>query len=295
MQNLTTTLLLLILLSVKGYTQNTNENHLLWQVSGNGLKKPSYLFGTFHLFKSQYVDSLTNVISSLNSSDVVAGEVDVSDMSGLSQMMNSIKISDSTKWLDKLIPEKVFKQLNDSMLKRAKMPLSAFNKFTPMYILSLVMQAEFSTQSYYAKQKGELMDSYFQSYARKKKKKIVGLESIATQTELLFTAIPLERQIELLKEYLLEDSSKEMSAMINMYINERISEFNILMNGSMNEQELELFLTKRNKEWIPQLVKLMKKQSVFVAVGAGHLPDKNGLISLLRGLGYSVEPLPLVK
>jgi uncharacterized protein YbaP (TraB family) len=29
--------------------QNKDHNSLLWQVSGNGLKQASYLFGTFHL------------------------------------------------------------------------------------------------------------------------------------------------------------------------------------------------------------------------------------------------------
>ncbi|MEO6356579.1 MAG: hypothetical protein ABIU77_05530, partial [Ferruginibacter sp.] len=28
---------------------NKDDNSLLWQVSGNGLQQPSYLFGTFHL------------------------------------------------------------------------------------------------------------------------------------------------------------------------------------------------------------------------------------------------------
>ena len=28
---------------------NADDNTLLWEVSGNGLTKPSYLFGTFHL------------------------------------------------------------------------------------------------------------------------------------------------------------------------------------------------------------------------------------------------------
>ena len=28
---------------------NKDDNTLLWQISGNELQKPSYLFGTFHL------------------------------------------------------------------------------------------------------------------------------------------------------------------------------------------------------------------------------------------------------
>jgi uncharacterized protein YbaP (TraB family) len=35
----------------------------------------------------------------------------------------------------------------------------------------------------------------------------------------------------------------------------------------------------------------MKNESVFVAVGAGHLLGDTGLINLLKKAGYKVEPL----
>jgi len=47
--------LLLSLGSAKAQTDKSelktsvNNNTLLWEISGNGLAKPSYLFGTFHL------------------------------------------------------------------------------------------------------------------------------------------------------------------------------------------------------------------------------------------------------
>ncbi|MDQ6814326.1 MAG: TraB/GumN family protein [Bacteroidota bacterium] len=36
----------------------------------------------------------------------------------------------------------------------------------------------------------------------------------------------------------------------------------------------------------------MKNQALVIAVGAGHLPGKRGVISLLRNAGYNVEPIP---
>jgi uncharacterized protein YbaP (TraB family) len=38
-------------------------------------------------------------------------------------------------------------------------------------------------------------------------------------------------------------------------------------------------------------VKIAKKQSVFCAVGAAHLPGETGVIELLRKKGYTVEPV----
>ena len=36
--------------------------------------------------------------------------------------------------------------------------------------------------------------------------------------------------------------------------------------------------------------KYLKEHSVFIAVGAAHLPGKKGIIHLLRNKGYKVEP-----
>jgi uncharacterized protein YbaP (TraB family) len=65
--------LLLAMASLTTLAQEKNKqfNTLLWEISGNGLKKPSYLFGTIHLICSGDAvlsDSLKNAIQS---SDVV--------------------------------------------------------------------------------------------------------------------------------------------------------------------------------------------------------------------------------
>ncbi len=58
-----------------------------------------------------------------------------------------------------------------------------------------------------------------------------------------------------------------------------------------SEKYEDLLLNNRNKNWVKQLKEIMKKQSVFVAVGAGHLVGDFGLINLLKRAGYKVEPL----
>ena len=57
------------------------------------------------------------------------------------------------------------------------------------------------------------------------------------------------------------------------------------------DQFSEVLLGNRNRNWVHQLKIIMKKQSVLVAVGAGHLPGKDGLVELLRKQGYTLEPL----
>jgi uncharacterized protein YbaP (TraB family) len=40
---------------------------------------------------------------------------------------------------------------------------------------------------------------------------------------------------------------------------------------------------------------LMKENSLLFAVGAGHLPGKEGVIDLLRKMGYQVSPVSNTK
>src|SRR5215469_11698847 len=53
------------------------ESSLLWKISGNGLKAPSYLFGTEHNVGANFLEKLPYVIKHLKECDVVAGEISI--------------------------------------------------------------------------------------------------------------------------------------------------------------------------------------------------------------------------
>ncbi|MNX99368.1 TraB family protein [compost metagenome] len=50
-------------------------------------------------------------------------------------------------------------------------------------------------------------------------------------------------------------------------------------------------LDNRNNNWVKNMPELMKKESVFFAVGAAHLGGEEGVINLLKKAGYSVKPI----
>jgi uncharacterized protein YbaP (TraB family) len=51
------------------------------------------------------------------------------------------------------------------------------------------------------------------------------------------------------------------------------------------------WMKTRNNKWIAQIPEMMQNQSLFIAVGAGHLIGKDGLIKSLKAQGYNVKPL----
>ena len=67
----------LILISLNSYGQNTKyPNTLLWRITGNGLDKPSYLFGTMHLQDKRLFNFGDSVYKGLESVEGFAIEID---------------------------------------------------------------------------------------------------------------------------------------------------------------------------------------------------------------------------
>jgi uncharacterized protein len=54
---------------------------------------------------------------------------------------------------------------------------------------------------------------------------------------------------------------------------------------------MDLLLYNRNRKWARELDTLLPGKSLLIAVGAAHLPGKDGVIELLRREGYTVDPI----
>ena len=135
------------------------------------------------------------------------------------------------------------------------------------------------------------VEAVLQQLAKDNKKEIQGLETMAFQAS-LFDSIPYEKQAEELLHSIdsMEQSKIYFGLMLDAYKMQRLDKIeNIINDPAYGETEnQDVLLDNRNKNWVGQLKEIMKKGSVFTAVGAGHLVGKNGLISLLRSAGYTV-------
>ena len=128
----------------------------------------------------------------------------------------------------------------------------------------------------------------------KDKKEILGLENTQEEIELL-NNIPVDSVIsELMQQVNRKDNGNdsELRQLVNAYKNQDQPALNTLINESKDlTDDLGIFLDDRNKKWISRIADKMSRSSVFFAVGAGHLWGDNGVITLLRKQGYTVEPL----
>ncbi|MFZ6010141.1 MAG: TraB/GumN family protein [Bacteroidota bacterium] len=267
------------------------ENSLFWEVSGNGLAEPSYLFGTFHLLDNRFVDSLTNVVSKFQHSNTVVTEM-LMDSSMYIKMMLAAQMKNAS--LDKLLSPEDYQQTAAWLKELAGYDLKMFNGFNPITIQVLLISS--LQQKYYPVNATLVMDLYFQQMAKKANKKSIGLETFEEQIHAIYGQFTYERQAELLMKFVRgkDKAFDDIVKMNKLYRQGNLTELEGLMSDQEYDQkEREVLLDTRNKQWISTLPELMHAQSTFVAVGALHLAGNNGLVNLMRKLGYTVKPLRL--
>src|SRR6476469_8324884 len=71
-----------------------SNNGLLFEISGNGLKKPSYIFGTFHILCPTDIMPMDKFAPYIDTSDQLIMEIDMDDPAVTGSMAKGAAISD---------------------------------------------------------------------------------------------------------------------------------------------------------------------------------------------------------
>ena len=90
-----------------------------------------------------------------------------------------------------------------------------------------------------------------------------------------------------------EEGKEMMVKLKKAYLDEDLASLDVLMKDrkEMTQEQEDLLLNNRNKNWVKMMPELMTDNSTFFAVGAGHLLGKEGVITLLQKQGYTVTPV----
>lgn len=269
------------------FVKQKNDNTLLWKVSGNGLKKPSFLFGTFHLLCKDDIHFSDQLKRAMKRCDTIYMELDMDDPTIMLSGMLYMNMKGGKKLEDLYTPEE-YKRLQNYFSDSLKVPLMLFQSAKPYFLVALLYPRMMNCSS------PSGVEEELVKIAKEDKKEINGLETMQFQAS-VFDSIPYELQAqELLKNIdSFSVNKKEFQTMLNYYKNQQLDSINKMMGKREfgSDKYDNLLLNDRNKNWVGQLKQIMKRESVFVAVGAGHLVGNEGLIQLLRKAGYKVEPL----
>lgn len=267
------------------------DKALLWKISGNGLKKPSYLLGTIHLIPKDELKFSVGTYDALADVGRVAFEIDMKEMTNIASQFSLLTkaFMSGGKTLRDLLPAEDYTFVKER-LKAQGLPSTMLERMKPMFLSTLFGSDENATLGNNAKMTSVEMELYRQ--VKRRKLESAGLETAAYQMA-IFDSIPYEAQARMLVETLRssESSDGSLEQMIEMYRQKDISAMEAMMleeGNGINEFQ-ELLLHRRNRNWIPVMARMMRENPTLFAVGAGHLGGAQGVIALLRTDGYRVD------
>ena len=272
----------------KPLVESSSSKTLLWQVSGNGLEKPSFLYGTIHMLCAEDAilsEALKNAIAK---SDQVYLEVDMDNLFEMIGSLKNMKMRGDTTLSDLLNKKDYEKVKNYFEEKSSLLPFSMLETYKPFLAAATILESNTECESV-------PMEQVIMQEAKKNRKNIKGLESMSYQMS-IFDSIPYKSQAEQLVQYIDhagDKDNKEYDELVSAYKKQDLQKLEELTKqtdmGMANY--VDLLLYNRNRNWVKKLKPLMMEKSLLIAVGAGHLPGENGVINLLRKAGYTVTPL----
>lgn len=262
------------------------DNALLYEVTGNGLAQPSYLYGTFHLICPNDLILSDALKKATADAQQLYLEIDMDDPNLQSSMMQGMMLTGG-KTMKDLMSADDYTVVDSYLQKKSGMGLAQVGGLKPIALYSFMMMGVLGCQpvSY---------DLTLMQMATKDKKEILGLERLEDQLA-LFDKIPLEKQVSMLAEMARkpDEVQKELANLLMAYKAQDLAGMIKQMkeskyDGGLDEFEADL-LDKRNQNWIPVIEKAAKDKPTLFAFGAGHLGGDKGVIKLLRDKGYAVK------
>ena len=262
------------------------EKSLLWEISGQGLPKPSYIFGTIHLICPADFSLSDSSKMALSRTQQVALEVDMDDPGLMGAMTKTMFMADG-KTLKGILSADDYARLHKFYKDSLGMDIITFDRAKPFVMMGPLFNTVLSCQP-------QSYEMELMGLASKQKSEVIGLETIEEQMA-IFDSIPYVQQAQMLLAMIdsLPNAKSEFRELVDLYKKQDLPALYTLTMKSefgMDGQD-EVMLFKRNNAWIGRISKIIRQKPTFIAVGAAHLGGERGVIALLRQQGYQLRPI----
>lgn len=276
--------------------KNKKYQGLLWEISGNGLKKPSFVFGTMHVSSKLAFHLADSFYLGIKQADVVALETNPEswqeDMTKYDLETERYMKSSGANYAyppsDYLVQSTLKFYKYDKKVERA-----LYNN--PSTINNLLYRSYGNESSDF--EEDTYLDMYIYQCGKRWGKKVAGVEQYAESMKLMAEAY--------------KDASKEKNQQQRSYdsdggfssgrLQEAYRSGNLDWLDSINKVNSfsaafdEKFLYRRNEIQANNIDSILRTgQSLFVGVGAAHLPGQRGVIEILRSKGYTLRAVKMV-
>jgi len=264
---------------------------LLWEISGNGLKKPSYLFGTMHISNKMVFNLGDSFYTAIKAVDVVALEQNPEvwqeafskeDYSSGNNFLSSRFLSQYNIANDRLTQQTFLVSNYESKIELGL--ASEARMVNGMLYRNNIGMEDFEEETY--------LDMYIFRLGHKLDKIVTGVEDYKESNKLVKEAYMAMYKDKKQKRNINLGGYQFKKEMEDAYRKGDLDALDSLeVLSVVSDAFEEKFLFRRNEIQANSIDTILKKHSLFVGVGAAHLPGERGVIELLRKKGYTLRPV----
>ncbi|MDR2424816.1 MAG: TraB/GumN family protein [Prevotellaceae bacterium] len=283
-----------------GNSQNfktSDKFSLLWEISGNGLSQPSFLYGTIHLYDTLIYRLPKEIFEAIDLCDNFALEVDMNKIDQQTVMRRSqIPYEDST--LNILFGDEIYNEIQQIPIVRLMGDRFKFMK--PFFIqVFLMVENPLSIQP---------VEAVLNTYALEQNKNIFGIETIDEQLDAMDKISLAEQARGIIECYdyakkanmtLFDFGKKTFRKLSEAYrdqntdiLKELEQEFKMISSTPAFDS---IFLKNRNINMANRIDNYIKDgKTLFAGVGMAHILEYNDIksvVSLLKEKGYNLRPI----
>jgi uncharacterized protein YbaP (TraB family) len=280
----------LLLFSINSYSQKIVKKYpsLLWEITGNGLKKPSYLFGTMHVSSKMVFHLPDSFYHAIKNVETVALELNPDVWQGQMVKLDQLQLNYKNFTQP---PNSDYLNEKSFQVEKYEDELKAALSSEPTVVNSLLYRSYKSKEDF---EEDTFLDLYIFQTSKKLGKRTTGVENYYETEKIVLEAYA--------------DMEKEKNKKTIDTDGESMNDINEKMENSYRSGDLDMldslsdmmdasvafrdkFLYKRNVIQANSIDTILKNSSLFVGVGAAHLAGKKGVIELLRKMGYTLRPV----
>ncbi len=282
-------------LEVSAAAGQLNGWGVLWRISSRAAA-PSYLFGTFHVTDERVLRLPAEVFEAFDACENFLFELIVPQDGGEWSTIPFMGLPRNVHLRD-LVGREAF----DKLVVHATRYGISTNELTWIHPWALASIFSQPPAEWFRRREGwAFLDQALQNEARAMGKKLHALETMEEQfaPDEILPRINLADSVISMLEYSFQ-AEAEFETAVRDYLARNIAavfDRERAAMGSLSGKERELMreydrrmLDVRNRRMVERSMTFLGAGRVFIAVGAAHLPGKNGLVQMFRRRGFKVD------
>lgn len=294
-------ILILVLLTYSGVRAQSNS--LLYEISGNGLTAPSYIYGTMHVSDRIAFHLTDSFFIALKSADVIALESNPETWIE-NDFGNPDKSPNNNYEYDEMDYAYEYNQ-SDFYTTATKIEFPDANMYAGMFVdyswlINGYLYRYDAQRTDYEEE--TYLDLFIFQCGKKLAKEVAALEGEQEVLKLLQKAYEPSKDEDEEKKYIEKKRMQEAFKDDGMSISEQIDQAyrdgdldkldSLERVTSPSSQFHKYFIEERNVNMVNRLDSILRSgKVVFTGIGAAHLPGQRGALTLLREMGYTVKPV----